>query len=105
MEAKQFVDGSSPTHFIEVYKYKDGTTIKYPNLVHEISTIDICLESTLSESEYLETIAVWRIKLTDVPLAERMINRKVKELSNLGLVVELQTGGYSFNQDLGIINI
>ncbi len=63
------------THFIEVYKYKDGTPIEYSNFVHDISQLDFCLQATLSESEYLETIAVWRIKQTDVPIERRLAER------------------------------
>jgi hypothetical protein len=39
-----------------------------------------------------------------VPLQERMMLRKVKELSESGYFVDLRSS-YSFDKDLGVINI
>jgi len=88
------------THFIEVWK--DGQFFHQTHQPYEIRFKNWHIKSTIEHG--LETIAVWRIKPTDVPLQERMAARKMKELEKDGYIVDLG-GSYSFNQDLGIINI
>jgi hypothetical protein len=55
------------THFIEVYS---GDTTR----VMPIKDLTSTLEDTL-RYEFLETVAVWRIKETDVPIEKRLGDR------------------------------
>jgi hypothetical protein len=93
------------THFIEVWRCV-GYIISYSGdlLYSEEELQDALHETRNHPMGNLETIAVWRIKPTDVPLQERMMLRKVKELSESGYFVDLRSS-YSFDKDLGVINI
>ena len=69
------------THFIEVWKSSRSGGV----LMTECSPIEFiydCLRVTIKES-LGETVAVWRIKPTDVPLQERLLRRVLIETESL----------------------
>ena len=65
------------THFIEVYKSGWGKNLRN-TMCNEISEMVRYLKETDCKRT-LETIAVWRIKPSDVPLSWRMLNRDFVE--------------------------
>jgi hypothetical protein len=68
------------THFIEVWKYSDGdydsTFEPWP-----IEDLQFDLKDTIQQGH--ETIAVWRIKPTDVPLQTRLLKLVLRETEYL----------------------
>jgi len=61
------------THFVEIVKHSDG---KYgQSSLSPIQELKHCL--SLSEFCNWETIAVWRIKQTDIPLHRRISERLI----------------------------
>lgn len=65
------------THFIEVWKSKYSGQLLMANC-NPIDWLNICLGVTVRDG-LGETIAVWRIKPTDVPLQERLLRRVLRE--------------------------
>jgi hypothetical protein len=60
------------THFIEIWRGSSSATHDYVCL--DISYLETQLTATRF-SPYLQTIAVWKIKPTNVPLGQRLAKR------------------------------
>jgi hypothetical protein len=62
------------THFIEVWKYSNDPETEMENSPSPIRELDEDLEFSKKHAD-IQTVAVWRIKETDVPIEKRLGDR------------------------------
>jgi hypothetical protein len=90
------------THFIELYSGTMDTVEPWSTPIDTINRLQHRLNET-ALYEYIETIAVWRIKETDVPLQERLNERWLKKMYSQPLRIERRTTTYTNTENFQVI--